>query len=299
VQKTILSTADVARLFDVTETTVKRWADEGELRCQKTPGGHRKFEIRSVIEFADRNNFEPVATLELPGSDALADSIRVAILSRDYAKLVDAFIAKALSPDRNDLYEYLTYLYEHKIALWEIYDLVVRPGMQEIGSKWERGEIEISHEHRASFETMDALTKLQTHIYTKPPTGKTALFACLDSEQHEIGLRTAANVFESEGWNTHNLGARTPYRSIVSTIKEVKPAVVCLSITLPENVADIHAKLSEISSVVHASGTRLVVGGRGVDAPDFDRTLVDAVIRSARDLTHFISGLPNGNGKAR
>jgi excisionase family DNA binding protein len=51
-QRTILSTADVARLFNVTETTVKRWADEGVLRCQKTPGGHRRFVIKYVVEFA-------------------------------------------------------------------------------------------------------------------------------------------------------------------------------------------------------------------------------------------------------
>lgn len=296
-QKTILSTADVARLFNVTETTVKRWADDGELKCQKTPGGHRKFEIRSVIEFADRNNFDPVGTLELSGEDKLSEPVRIAILTRDYPALVEAFVAKALSPDRNDLYEYLTYLYEHKIALWEIYDDVVRSGMREIGARWERGDLEISHEHRASAETMEALSKLQTHIYRKARSGKTALLACLDGELHEIGLHAVANIFDAEGWHTLNLGARTPYPSIVKTLNSVKPDVVCISITQAGNIADLTKKLSELEALVRSFGGHLVVGGSGAVDPAIDRTAVDAVLLSAKDVTDFIARLSNGRKK--
>lgn len=289
-EKTILSTADVARLFQVTETTVKRWADEGVLRCQKTPGGHRKFEIRSLVEFAEKNNFEPVAALELPGIDERTEVIRVAILRKDFPRLVEGFVYKALSADRNDLFQYFFYLYEHKIALWEIYDLIVRPGMAEIGARWERGEIDISHEHRASHETIDALTRLQSHIYVKPTTGKIALFACLDSELHEIGLRTAANLFESEGWCAHNLGARTPYESVRLAVEEVHPDVLCLSITRIENAADVSRELSELASVVHGYGGRLIVGGIAASSAEIDWSSVDATLSSARDLLEFIGG---------
>jgi excisionase family DNA binding protein len=299
-QRTILSTADVARLFNVTETTVKRWADEGELKCQKTPGGHRKFEVRQVIEFAEENHFEPVATLELPDSDALAGSIRIAILTRDYPKLVEAFVHKALSPDTKDLFQFLVYLYEHKIALWEIYDLILRPGMQQIGAKWERGEIEISREHHASAETIEAITKLQTQIYTKPSTGRSALFACLDSEMHEIGLRTAANLFEAEGWHTYNLGARTPFPSLLATIREVKPHVVCLSLTQQENVPDLPAKIHALSTLVRSLDARLAIGGACIDTVRFDKSLVDGFLHSAKDLLDFIAdlSLPDGLGKS-
>jgi MerR family transcriptional regulator, light-induced transcriptional regulator len=301
VHRTVLSTAEVARLFDVTETTVKRWADEGELKCQKTPGGHRKFEIRQVIEFAEEKNFEPVAALELPDSDALADSIRIAIITRDYPKLVEAFVSKALSPDTKDLYRFLVYLYEHKIALWEIYDLILRPGMHRIGAQWERGEIEISHEHRASAETMDAIAKLQTQIYIKPSTGKSALFACLDAEMHEIGLRTAVNLFEAEGWHTYNLGARTPFRSLLATIEEIRPDVVCLSITRQENVPDLPAKIAALSALLRSCDAQLAVGGACIDTVEINKSLIDAFLHSSRDLLDYVSGLsrPTGNGKAQ
>lgn len=135
IRKTILSTADVARLFNVTETTVKRWANEGTLKCMKTPGGHRKFEMKHVVEFAQSLNFEPTGALTLTTEDALAQKIQIAILSRDFAVLREALLQKVLSQTRPDLFLYLSYLYQHKIHLWEIFDLIISPAMRAIGDR--------------------------------------------------------------------------------------------------------------------------------------------------------------------
>src|SRR2546423_349712 len=43
--KQSFSTKELAEMWDVSESTVKRWADAGALRCRKTVGGHRKFEM--------------------------------------------------------------------------------------------------------------------------------------------------------------------------------------------------------------------------------------------------------------
>lgn len=44
-----LTRSEVAALLGVSPTTVTRWAREGRLPCQKTLGGHHRFE-RSVVE---------------------------------------------------------------------------------------------------------------------------------------------------------------------------------------------------------------------------------------------------------
>ncbi|MEP6820262.1 MAG: helix-turn-helix domain-containing protein [bacterium] len=43
-----LTTKEVARLLHVSEATVKRWADGGTLRSEKTVGGHRRFSIHAI-----------------------------------------------------------------------------------------------------------------------------------------------------------------------------------------------------------------------------------------------------------
>ena len=286
--KTVISTIDVARLFNVTETTVKRWADEGMLRCQKTPGGHRKFQIRNVIEFAEKNSFEPIGVLTLPGQEGQDAHLQMAILKRDYDILVRTFVEKALSPDRCDLYIFFSYLYEHRIALWEIYDLILRPGMIEIGDRWTRGEIGVSQEHRASYETLDALAKLQNEILVKPATGESVVFACLGEELHEIGLRCAANVFESEGWQTHYLGARTPPDAVVVAAQELRPTVVALSVTQGHAPESLIEDLHRIADVLAPAGIRLIIGGAGVPVSLHAEAWHNGVVNSARSLVGFI-----------
>ena len=48
------STKQLAKMWDVSESTIKRWADAGMLKCRKTIGGHRKFELEDIIEFQNQ-----------------------------------------------------------------------------------------------------------------------------------------------------------------------------------------------------------------------------------------------------
>ena len=46
----LLSTREVSEMLGVGTTSIKRWADEGELECVRTPGGHRRFPLRAVVK---------------------------------------------------------------------------------------------------------------------------------------------------------------------------------------------------------------------------------------------------------
>ena len=48
-----LSLRDACRLLDVSNTTLRQWADNGYLRVYRTPGGHRRFLRIDVESFAN------------------------------------------------------------------------------------------------------------------------------------------------------------------------------------------------------------------------------------------------------
>jgi excisionase family DNA binding protein len=52
------STKEVAELLQVDESTLRRWADSGKLKCFKTPGGHRRFTAKHISEFLKRYQYE-------------------------------------------------------------------------------------------------------------------------------------------------------------------------------------------------------------------------------------------------
>ena len=48
-----LSLRDACRMLDVSDTTLRQWADAGHLRVYRTPGGHRRF-LRQDVESLTR-----------------------------------------------------------------------------------------------------------------------------------------------------------------------------------------------------------------------------------------------------
>jgi len=48
-----LTSTRVAEILGVTASSVKRWADEGLLACERTAGGHRRFQSSEVARFRE------------------------------------------------------------------------------------------------------------------------------------------------------------------------------------------------------------------------------------------------------
>lgn len=59
-QKTHLTPNEVAKLLMVNPVTVRQWAARGLLRSLATPGGHRRFLLRDVEEFARSRGSTPL-----------------------------------------------------------------------------------------------------------------------------------------------------------------------------------------------------------------------------------------------
>jgi len=260
------------------------------LKCHKTPGGHRKFEIRNVVEFAEANHFEPAGALEIAGSDGLDSKIQVAVLSRDYPLLVESYVRRALTTDGNGLFPFLSYLYQHCMQIWELHDRVIRPAMEEIGGRWSRGEIGVAEEHRASYETLEALAKLQLQIRIKPPSGRSVVCATIGDELHEIGLRCAAYLFESEGWGVHYLGSRIPADAVCAAIERWQPDIVCLSSTVSGG-GDHAGDLVNIAAAAERTGAVFLAGGRHAGSLTQKDGSPDASRNSSQELLCFIQGV--------
>ncbi len=61
-----LSLRDACRILDVSDTTLRQWADNGYLRVYRTPGGHRRFSRHDVESITGAREKPP----EQSGDDA-------------------------------------------------------------------------------------------------------------------------------------------------------------------------------------------------------------------------------------
>jgi methanogenic corrinoid protein MtbC1 len=96
--------------------------------------------------------------------------------------------------------------------------------------------------------------------------------ACVEGEQHEVGIRMVCDIFEMKDWNAYYLGANVPTESIVDVVKRLQPQVLVLSASLTKAIFP----CKEIIRIVKEVNPNLavLVGGRAFDV---DPTLWDFV----------------------
>lgn len=285
---THLSTEQVARSLNVTVSTIKRWADEGIIACVKTPGGHRKFELAEVTRFAEGHGMRLSGGAPPPLSEEQLEQLQFGIHAQNYHRVADLFLDEALQGDREGLYELLLYVTKHHIRFATIADEIIRPALVQVGERWHQGSLEISQEHRASGAITEALVRLAPELHRKPSNGLTAVCACAEGEQHEIGLRCMAYALELDGWNVHYLGANTPHETIATFAKTIRPELLCLSLSLTRHRKELIEAMAQVARAIRPIGTKIMVGGFRADSFSPAELHCDHIATTIEDGATFV-----------
>ncbi len=260
---TLYSSRDVAVMLGVNESTVKRWSDEGWISCFKTPGGHRKYRMSDVAEFARARGYKPVG-LELSSFNADESMrIRLAAMERRFDTLAVIYREVALGGEGERLADLAGHLYAAGISFAEICDRIVGPSMRRIGGEWEKGELEVNREHAASHATIEMLNRLRPSLRALPARG-TAVCGTLPGELHDIPLLCVRMALEMEGWRTYYVGGNIPAASLADAIRAHNPGIVCLSATLPRTREELAAAVEEIRRASAGRSYELILGGSAV-----------------------------------
>lgn len=122
---------------------------------------------------------------------------------------------------------------------------VVLPLLQDIGERWERGEITIAQEHFASNLVRGRLTALARSW--DRGTGPRALLACAEGELHDLPLLAFGLSLREQGWRINYLGADTPVASVVEAARALAPAAVVISGTTSGAFDESATRLREVT----------------------------------------------------
>ncbi|MGK3984119.1 cobalamin B12-binding domain-containing protein [Sorangium sp. So ce136] len=164
-------------------------------------------------------------------------------------------------------------------GLVHIYERIVVPALEEVGTLWYENRITVADEHLASAVAQTAVASLYPQIRW-PAGGPRAVVGCADPELHTFGARMLADILALDGWQTTYVGGRiTPLGGLVNLdLREVR--LVAVSITLEAHMPSARALIQRVRE--QAPGARVLAGGRAVAAlPDAAQLLgADAVVTS-------------------
>jgi DNA-binding transcriptional MerR regulator len=167
-------------------------------------------------------------------------------------------------------------------ALETVLRELILPVLREVGSEWERGTLEVSHEHFISNLVRERLLALAR--FWGRGGGPLAILACAPGEWHDIGLIAFGLVLRTHGWRILFLGADTPLATLRGAIDQTQPRLVVVSST---NSTVLESAANELRRI--ARSAPLVLSGIGASEELCSRLRVD---RLDGDLIAAAEGLP-------
>ena len=208
----------VADALGVGVSTVKRWTGQGLLKAVKTLGGHRRYRIQDIYEFAweldlPTDSLPPLPALQIAlEEDASAfDTLLRALLEGDRA-VADALIARDLANSGDRVL---------------VLDQLIGAVMRRIGELWDEGEVGVDEEHRAT-KILEEVLSRQSTMRIHSPAG-VALLGCPPTEHHDLPLRFVKLTLEWNRWEVHDLGANVPWESLMHMLSALQPDLLLLS----------------------------------------------------------------------
>lgn len=252
-----ISSKKAAHYFNVNESTVKRWADNGILKCFKTSGGHRKFKLEDLKKHAENNHFQTTNLLFVENEQ----KGKTVLIRRNYNNLNKNLEKYILIGDTKKTFEFLYTLYFNGYTLEEIFDRIVKITMHKIGEKWAAKTLSIENEHIATNTIISALHQFENVIQKKKSNKKTVICASPENEYHETGILCVKIALAANGWKVIYPGINLPFENLSKLIISHKPNLICLSMSYIPDPLEYEKNLYEIKNISNMTGSILIVGG--------------------------------------
>ena len=251
-------------MWDVSESTIKRWADSGMIKCRKTIGGHRKFDFDSVVEFENRSGLV-VRAVQAERAAEIDVEIEELLARPDFPELARRYRQVAMAGKHHCVSELLIRAYLRGFSLATISEEIIRPALDEVGEMWRAGKTRVFEEHMASRVTSQALADLHEIIEKKESQGRLALVGCPDGEIHQLGSEVVRYLLEGEGWTVIYLGPFTPIFTFTDAVNILKPDLVCISATIGDDLERLARDYEQLRRAASKHRTRIVIGGQAFE----------------------------------
>ena len=253
-----LSPKQVARAIGVSETSLKRWVDQGLIQAVRTAGGHRKLAIEDVLKYL-RENDHPIVAPELLQLPAVSPQSEIG-LRRGCDRLLEALLSGNEELVRQVIFD--LYLAKHSVAA--IFDQVFANALRSIGDKWSCQEIDVYQERRSCEIALRVLYELRRAI-PQPNSRCSAIGGTMHGDQTTIPTIMAELVLKDAGWQAMSLGTSLPTESLIKAMDESHAQLFWVSATHIHDEAAFVLEFAKISAAATQRGIALVIGGRALN----------------------------------
>lgn len=285
----LLSPRQVAKAIGVSESSLKRWCDQGLLTTVKTAGGHRRISLPEALRFVREQNLSVVEPhlLSLPGSDDRKSGRTEGCAQR----LAEALVSGNEQACRGIIFD----LFLSGQPLSQIFDEVMAAAFWQIGDRWECHEVEIWQERCSCQIASQILHELRAR-QVPPQRTLRAMGATVEGDHYSLPMTMAEIVLRSLGWDARLLGSSIPFESMTNALKSQRPDLFWLSVSFILDESRFVAGFNSLADVAGETSTTLVVGGRALTADIRRQLRYTAFCDTMRHLETLAQSLSRQSG---
>ena len=151
-------------------------------------------------------------------------------------------------------------------SITDLYEEVMKPALYEVGELWEKNKISVATEHMATAISEGILNELYDTIYNSELANKRVVVACVENELHQVGIKMVADTFESHGWESFFLGTGIPLNELIDFIKETKPKLLAISLSVYYNYANLIKMITKLRR--EFPNLEILIGGQAFNQSD-------------------------------
>ncbi|QDT12191.1 helix-turn-helix domain-containing protein [Planctomycetes bacterium K23_9] len=260
-QQPHFSPKQVAKSLEVSESSIKRWCDQGVIPTVKTSGGHRRISLEGLHDFLQASGREFAHPEELGGA-VLPQRRRTRIPGKRHP--TQAAFREALA-DSDEM------KCEQLVRQWladgwsrsETANDLITDALRGIGEAWNCHEIDVYRERVACGICMRLIHKLRTELPPVEHDAPLAIGGTLTGDAYEVPTALVDLMLHELGWRSLNLGTNLPVESYLQAASDHRPTLVWLSISTIDDQSQFIANEIRLSNSLDDE-VSLIVGGRAL-----------------------------------
>jgi methanogenic corrinoid protein MtbC1 len=176
-----------------------------------------------------------------------------------------AFEAALLRVDQGEALALMNRAMDDGHSLVEVEMHMIQPALYRIGERWQANQITVAQEHMASALVQMVMPMGLLRSPPPIPLNKRVLLACVDGNNHSIGLAMVSDAFTLSGWQVQYLGADVPTTSLVAQVLASRPDLVGLSVSFPQHLRIAKQVIAELITQMGDTRPAVMIGGLAVN----------------------------------
>lgn len=278
------SPKQVASALQASESSVKRWCDQGAIATVRTVGGHRKISLDSLQQFLRESKRSLIApqALGLTGSSASSGD-EIPGGQQEERRIFRSALARGDEVAcRRILREHVEITGSRSRSA----DYLITDAMHGIGEAWDCRRLDAYQERRGCDICIRLMNELRAEIPPLPRSAPIAVGGTPAGDPYQIPTALVELTLRESGWNATSLGYNLPVESFLKAIEDYRPDMVWLSVSSFANVEQFVEDENRLALDL-GQEVALLVGGRALDETLRGRLRYTACCDSLQDLADF------------